>query len=122
MRSAGADIGFSSGNGAHGRTTMLGNIDPVNAHFHATETPTMSKKAFDKAVADSKKLPEKPDNQTLLKIYSLYKQATEGDVEGKRPGFTDMVGRAKYDAWAAVKGKSNDEAMQEYIDLIESLK
>ena len=80
------------------------------------------KATFEAAVADSKKLPEKPDNMTLLKIYSLYKQATEGDVEGKRPGFTDMVGRAKYDAWAAVKGKSNDEAMQEYIDLIESLK
>ena len=81
-----------------------------------------SKAAFDAAVAASKQLPEKPDNMTLLKIYSLYKQATEGDVEGKRPGFTDMVGRAKYDAWAAVKGKSNDEAMQEYVDLIESLK
>jgi len=80
------------------------------------------KAAFDKAVADSKNLPEKPDNMTLLKIYALYKQATEGDVEGKRPGFTDMVGRAKYDAWAAIKGKSGDEAMQEYVDLIESLK
>ena len=80
------------------------------------------KAAFDKAVADSKNLPEKPDNMTLLKIYALYKQATEGDVEGKRPGFTDMVGRAKYDAWAATKGKSGDEAMQEYVDLIESLK
>jgi acyl-CoA-binding protein len=102
---------------------MLGNITSVNAHFHAPETRTMSKKAaFDKAVAESKQLPEKPDNMTLLKIYSLYKQATEGDVEGKRPGFTDMVGRAKYDAWAGVKGKSKDEAMQEYIDLIESLK
>jgi acyl-CoA-binding protein len=78
--------------------------------------------AFEKAVAESKQLPEKPDNMTLLKIYSLYKQATEGDVAGKRPGFTDMVGRAKYDAWAAVKGKSKAEAMQEYIDLIESLK
>ena len=81
-----------------------------------------SKAAFDAAVAASKQLPEKPDNMTLLKIYSLYKQATEGDVEGKRPGFTDMVGRAKYDAWAAVKGKSNDEAMQDYVELIESLK
>ncbi len=80
------------------------------------------KAAFEKAVADSKNLPEKPDNMTLLKIYSLYKQATEGDVEGKRPGFTDMVGRAKYDAWAAVKGQSADEAMQAYVDLIESLK
>ena len=80
------------------------------------------KAAFDKAVADSKKLPEKPDNMTLLKLYALFKQATEGDVEGKRPGFTDMVGRAKYDAWAALKGKAADEAMQEYVDLIESLK
>jgi diazepam-binding inhibitor (GABA receptor modulating acyl-CoA-binding protein) len=80
------------------------------------------KAAFETAVAASKQLPQKPDNMTLLKIYSLYKQATEGDVEGKRPGFTDIVGRAKYDAWAAVKGKSSDEAMQEYIDLIESLK
>ena len=77
---------------------------------------------FDQAVADSKQLPEKPDNMTLLKIYALYKQATEGDVEGKRPGFTDMVGRAKFDAWAAVKGQAKDEAMQGYVDLIESLK
>jgi acyl-CoA-binding protein len=80
------------------------------------------KAAFEQAVADSKKLPEKPDNLTLLKLYSLFKQASEGDVEGKRPGFTDMVGRAKYDAWAAVKGKGSDEAMQDYIDLVESLK
>jgi acyl-CoA-binding protein len=81
-----------------------------------------SKKAFDKAVADSKKLPEKPDNATLLKLYALYKQATEGDVQGKRPGFTDMVGRAKYDAWAGVQGKSTDDAMGEYVALVESLK
>jgi diazepam-binding inhibitor (GABA receptor modulator, acyl-CoA-binding protein) len=80
------------------------------------------KATFEKAVAASKQLPEKPDNATLLKLYSLYKQATEGDVEGKRPGFTDMVGRAKYDAWAEVKGKGADEAMQEYVDLIDSLK
>ena len=59
--------------------------------------------AFEQAVADSKKLSERPDNMTLLKLYALYKQATEGDVQGKRPGFTDMVGRAKYDAWAAVR-------------------
>ena len=80
------------------------------------------KAQFEQAVADSKNLPEKPDNVTLLKIYALYKQASSGDVEGKRPGFTDMVGRAKYDAWDALKGKSSDEAMQEYVDLIESLK
>jgi diazepam-binding inhibitor (GABA receptor modulator, acyl-CoA-binding protein) len=80
------------------------------------------KARFEQAVAESKQLPEKPDNMTLLKIYALYKQASSGDVEGKRPGFTDMVGRAKYDAWAELKGKSADEAMQEYVDLIESLK
>lgn len=80
------------------------------------------KAKFDKAVADSKKLSEKPDNSTLLKIYALYKQASEGDVEGKRPGMTDFVGRAKYDAWAAQKGKSANDAMQEYVNLIESLK
>jgi diazepam-binding inhibitor (GABA receptor modulator, acyl-CoA-binding protein) len=80
------------------------------------------KASFEKAVAESKQLPEKPDNMTLLKIYALYKQATEGDVEGKRPGFGDMVGRAKFDAWNGVKGTASDEAMQLYIDLIESLK
>jgi diazepam-binding inhibitor (GABA receptor modulating acyl-CoA-binding protein) len=80
------------------------------------------KAQFETAVAESKQLPEKPDNMTLLKIYALYKQATAGDVEGKRPGFTDMVGRAKWDAWNELKGKAAEEAMQEYIDLIESLK
>jgi diazepam-binding inhibitor (GABA receptor modulator, acyl-CoA-binding protein) len=80
------------------------------------------KAAFDKAVADSKKLSEKPDNATLLQIYALYKQATAGDVEGKRPGFSDMVGRAKWDAWNGVKGQDTDTAMQAYVDLIESLK
>ena len=77
---------------------------------------------FEQAVADSKKLDERPDNMTLLKIYALYKQATEGDVDGKRPGFTDMVGRAKWDAWNELKGQSQDEAKQAYIDLIEDLK
>ncbi|MEK8053466.1 acyl-CoA-binding protein [Ideonella sp. DXS22W] len=80
------------------------------------------KAKFEQAVAESKTLPEKPDNMTLLKIYALYKQATAGDVEGKRPGFTDMVGRAKFDAWDALKGTDAKAAMQQYIDLIESLK
>jgi diazepam-binding inhibitor (GABA receptor modulator, acyl-CoA-binding protein) len=80
------------------------------------------KTLFEQAVADSKSLPEKPDNPTLLKIYALYKQASSGDVDGKRPGFTDMVGRAKWDAWNELKGKARDAAMQEYVDLIESLK
>lgn len=77
---------------------------------------------FDQAVADSKNLPERPDNMTLLKIYALFKQASTGDVEGSRPGFTDMVGRAKYDAWDALKGTSKENAMQQYIDLINGLK
>jgi diazepam-binding inhibitor (GABA receptor modulating acyl-CoA-binding protein) len=78
--------------------------------------------AFEKARDESKNLPERPDNMTLLQLYALYKQGSVGDVEGKRPGFTDMVGRAKWDAWNELKGKSGDEAMQEYVDLIESLK
>lgn len=77
---------------------------------------------FQQAQADSKNLSERPDNMTLLKIYALYKQASSGDASGERPGFTDMVGRAKWDAWAALKGTSQDEAMQQYIDLIEDLK
>ena len=77
---------------------------------------------FDQAVAESKNLPERPDNMTLLKIYALFKQASTGDAEGKRPGFTDMIGRAKYDAWEALKGTSKDDAMQQYIDLISELK
>ena len=77
---------------------------------------------FQQAQLDSKNLPERPDNMTLLKIYALYKQATGGDADGKRPGFGDMVGRAKWDAWNGLKGKSADEAMQEYVDLVESLK
>ena len=80
------------------------------------------KQQFDAAVAASKNLKERPDNATMLKLYALFKQASTGDVEGKRPGFSDMVGRAKYDAWAAVKGKSNDEAMREYTALVDSLK
>ena len=77
---------------------------------------------FAQAQLDSKNLPERPDNMTLLKIYALFKQGSSGDVTGERPGFTDMVGRAKYDAWAALKGTSQDDAMQQYVDLIEDLK
>ncbi|PZO12009.1 MAG: acyl-CoA-binding protein [Burkholderiales bacterium] len=79
------------------------------------------KSLFEAAVANSKNLSERPDNATLLKIYALYKQATEGDVEGKKPGFGDMVGRAKWDAWNGFKGTDKDGAMQQYIDLIQSL-
>jgi diazepam-binding inhibitor (GABA receptor modulating acyl-CoA-binding protein) len=77
---------------------------------------------FAQAQIDSKNLPERPDNMTLLKIYALYKQGASGDALGERPGFTDMIGRAKFDAWAALKGTSQEDAMQQYVDLIEDLK
>ncbi len=77
---------------------------------------------FTQAQAESKNLPERPDNMTLLKIYALYKQGSSGDVQGERPGMTDFVNRAKFDAWDALKGTSQDQAMQQYIDLIEELK
>jgi diazepam-binding inhibitor (GABA receptor modulator, acyl-CoA-binding protein) len=76
---------------------------------------------FNAAVANSKNLSERPDNATLLKIYALYKQATAGDNADKKPGFGDMVGRAKWDAWNGLKGTSADDAMEQYIDLIEGL-
>jgi acyl-CoA-binding protein len=77
---------------------------------------------FIQAQADSKNLSERPDNMTLLKIYALFKQGANGDVSGERPGFTDMIGRAKYDAWERLKGTARDDAMQQYVDLIEELK
>jgi acyl-CoA-binding protein len=79
------------------------------------------KAKFEAAVANSKNLSERPDNATLLQLYALYKQGTTGDNEDKKPGFTDMVGRAKWDAWNKLKGTSEKDAMQQYIDLIESL-
>jgi len=79
------------------------------------------KTRFEAAVANSKNLSERPDNATLLQLYALYKQASQGDPTEPRPGMSDMVGRAKWDAWSKLKGKASDEAMQEYIELIESL-
>jgi diazepam-binding inhibitor (GABA receptor modulator, acyl-CoA-binding protein) len=79
-------------------------------------------KKFETASQDVTQLASRPDNETLLKLYSLYKQSTEGDVAGERPGFADFKGRAKYDAWAKLKGTSREKAMQEYIDLVEKLK
>jgi diazepam-binding inhibitor (GABA receptor modulating acyl-CoA-binding protein) len=76
---------------------------------------------FEAAVANSKSLSERPDNATLLKIYALYKQATAGDNTDKKPGFGDMVGRAKWDAWNGLKGTANDDAKRQYVELINSL-
>ena len=79
------------------------------------------KVAFDQAMIDSKNLSERPDNATLLKIYALYKQGSVGDNAEKKPGFGDMVARAKWDAWNGLKGTSQEQAMQQYVDLTASL-
>ena len=79
------------------------------------------KTKFEAAVAHSKNLSERPDNMTLLKLYALYKQGSVGDNAEKKPGFTDMVGRAKWDAWNALKGTAQLDAMQQYVDQIETL-
>jgi acyl-CoA-binding protein len=81
------------------------------------------KELFEKAVADSKTLSEKPDNETLLQLYSLYKQVTEGDVNTEPPTNPfDFVNKAKHDAWSNLKGKNKEAAMQEYVDLVTKLK
>lgn len=77
--------------------------------------------AFEAAVAQSKNLSERPDNPTLLKIYALYKQATAGDNTEKKPGFSEVVARAKWEAWSKLKGVSTESAQQQYIELIASL-
>ena len=77
---------------------------------------------FNQALTDSKNLPERPDNMTLLKIYALFKQGSTGDATGDRPGMTDFIARAKFDAWAELSGTTQDTAMQDYVDLIASLK
>ena len=79
------------------------------------------KSRFDAAAAAAKQTKKKPDNATLLKLYAYFKQATEGDVKGERPGGFDFVGGAKYDAWSKVKGTSTDDAMQNYIKQVEKL-
>ena len=76
---------------------------------------------FEAAAARSKQLTKRPSNEELLQMYALYKQASEGDVSGSRPGMMDFKGRAKYDAWAKIKGKDGEEAKQEYINLVNVL-
>ena len=76
---------------------------------------------FKSAADRATKLPKRPPNDIILQLYALYKQGNEGGVTGDRPGFADFEGRAKFDAWNKIKGKSNDEAKQEYISLVEKL-
>ncbi len=73
------------------------------------------------ASAAAKSLPERPDNDTLLSLYALYKQGSEGDISGDRPGLFDFVAGAKYDAWAKLKGTDQEQAKQQYVDLINRL-
>jgi acyl-CoA-binding protein len=79
------------------------------------------KTRFDAAAAAAKQTRKRPDNAPLLKLYSYYKQATEGDVTGSRPGGFDFVGGAKHDAWTKLKGMSADDAMTHYIKQVERL-
>jgi acyl-CoA-binding protein len=80
------------------------------------------KQQFEKAAGDVKSLKERPSNDQLLKLYGLYKQATEGDVTGPAPGLFDPKGKAKHSAWTRVKGMSKDAAMEAYVKLVESMK
>ena len=80
------------------------------------------KQAFEQAAKDVQALTERPDNDTLLRLYALYKQGSEGDVSGEKPGFFDFVGTAKYEAWGKLKGTTQDAAQQQYIDLVKKLK
>lgn len=78
--------------------------------------------AFEQATLDAQSLPERPGNDTLLRLYGLYKQATEGDVKGSKPGFFDFVGTAKYEAWEQLKGTAPEAAKQQYVDLVSQLR
>ena len=86
-----------------------------------TAIPAELQAAFDAAVAHSKTLASRPDNLTLLRLYGLYKQGCSGDATGERPGLTDIVARAKWDAWAALTGTPRAQAMQRYIDTLGEL-
>lgn len=78
-------------------------------------------KEFEQATKDIKGLAERPDNDTMLRLYALYKQGSEGDVKGDKPGFFDFVGAAKYEAWEKLQGTSIEQAMKKYVDLVKKL-
>ncbi len=77
--------------------------------------------SFEQAAKDIQSLAERPDNDTLLRLYALFKQGSEGDVNGDKPGFFDFVGTAKYEAWAKLKGTAQDDAKKKYVDLVKKL-
>ncbi len=77
---------------------------------------------FETAVKQATELPKRPDDDTLLKIYALYKQATQGDVSGEQPGFMDFVARAKFDAWSELRGMTSSLAQLQYVEIITKLR
>jgi diazepam-binding inhibitor (GABA receptor modulator, acyl-CoA-binding protein) len=79
------------------------------------------KARFEQAAVDVKGLSQRPSDNDMLSLYALYKQATDGDVAGEKPGFFDFVGRAKYEAWEGLRGVSAEDAMKRYIDKVKSL-
>lgn len=87
------------------------------------QPPAMNdlRREFEQATTDIKRLGKRPDNDTLLKLYALYKQGIDGDVNGSQPGFFDFVGTAKHEAWAQLRGLSQDDAMRQYISLVRQL-
>jgi acyl-CoA-binding protein len=91
------------------------------AHLARSTRMSDLKQDFEQAAKDVQSLSERPDNDTLLKLYALYKQGSEGDVSGDKPGFFDFVGTAKYEAWGKLKGTSQDAAKQQYIALVKKL-
>lgn len=93
----------------------------ASASFTNGDTGMSLQQAFDKAVQDVMKLRRRPSNDDMLVLYSLFKQASEGDVTGKRPGMLDITGRSKFDAWSRLKGTARDAAMQKYVDKVAAL-
>lgn len=96
-------------------------VDPKQTKSAGTNMADLKEK-FEQAAEDVKKLTDRPDNDTLLKLYALYKQGSDGDVSGPKPGFFDFVGTAKYEAWAKLKGTKSDDAMQKYVELVKKLR
>ncbi len=94
---------------------------PRNPYVPELNAPADVRAAFEAAHAATQDLTRRPDNATLLKLYALYKQATEGDIRRERPGLSDLVGRAKWDAWAALRGTPTEEAMRNYAELVDTL-
>lgn len=94
-----------------------------NGYSHSDSETAMAdlKKQFEDAAKKALNLKDRPDNDTMLKLYALYKQGSQGDVTGEKPGFFDFVGVAKYEAWAKLKGTAQDAAQKQYVDLVKKL-